>query len=179
MVNKSELIAQIIEEYTSILSNTNKHFKVFMYNTWELEQIIRNALDKYLLVDEEKLRSKLVVVEKDMNMQDIHFKKFETNLRLALTADRDDLLAYNDQNKLKEFIEQYVKDTFINTLDKTDSESEINLTAAQDHIKLMNLLANHGIETYDKAKAYFDRQKFESDARVSEELAQYYNHRSW
>lgn len=170
MVNKYELIIQIAKKFNATL---DKDIKPFIH-IYDLEHILLEALEGYTLIDTKKLRDKLVVVErplpKSAELEETH-TRFETSVKLTMMADKHEL---NNPEFIK-YINEYSKTAFIETLDE---QSELTKTVdenAEKYIKLMKLLEDRGIETYDKAKAYFDRLDAEEDWRMNEALDEYYN----
>lgn len=170
MVNKHELIVQIAKKFNATLDREIRSF-IHMY---ELEHILLEALEGYTLIDTKKLRDKLVVVERPLpestELEETH-TRFETGVKLTMMADKREL---NNPEFIK-YIKDYSKTAFIATLDEPSELIKTVDENAEEYIKLMKLLEDRGIETYEKAKAYFDRSDVEAEYRMNEALDEYYN----
>lgn len=168
MVNKHELIVQIAKKFNATLDREIRPF-IHMY---ELEHILLDALEGYTLIDLQNIKDKLNVVEIKLptdNSIGESYTKLHTGLRLDFMVDKEVL----SEKEFKKYIEEYIKDTFVNTLDMKVEADKLN-EKISDQAKLFKLLEKRGIETYDKAKAYFERLDTEESWRTNEALNEYY-----
>lgn len=169
MVNKYELIIQIAKKFYATLDSDIKSF-VRMY---DLEHILLESLEGYTLVDTKNIKDKLNVVEIKLpadNLIGLDYAKLQTGLKLEFMVDRAEL----EKAEFKKYIEEYMKNVFIDTLDTKVEADKLNEDVS-DPEKLFKLLKKRGIDTYEKAQDYFERLDTEASWRMNEALNEYYH----
>lgn len=170
MINKHELVNATIEK---VYATLNKDVRPFVY-VYELEHILLDALEGYELLDIRKLKDNLHIVKRPMSQLDplrnTH-ERFETGMYLSFLADKRELDRFSEA---KEYFEDYMKNAFISNLDELSSTKDSD-AAMSDYFRLMRLLKDRGIETYEKAVAYFARKDAEDRRRMNDALDEYYN----
>lgn len=160
-MNKSKMIHEIDEIFKEL---AKKHglYDWGGYIRGEFIQNIAQKLEPYILVDGEGLRRKLSVYERmdgsGNALIDENYSTYSTMLKMLLRVDKKEL---QDNPDMKEYAKNYLIDAFIHSLEEPDmieSETNVELMNAQsDYYKMMTLMKERGIDSYDKMKEVFNK----------------------
>lgn len=164
------------KKYEMLSDLANKIYDLYRkegyLNNYEIQHILFEAFDKYLLVNEQALRNKLQMVHvNDRYTEEVlQAERYEMSLNVAVNAMKDELK--NNKELLEKYLLDYMKDVFCGSLTQEKDKEKF-----EDYVKYRKLLEERGLKDYKSTKEYFKRKDFEENCRTSEALDDYYSGR--
>lgn len=141
-------------------------------NNYEIQHMLFEAFDKYLLVNEQALRDKLQMVHVNDHYTEevLKAEKYMMSLNIAVNAMQDELK--NNKELVEKYLLDYMKDAFCGSLIQEKDKEKF-----EDYVKYRKLLEERGLKDYKSTKEYFKRKDFEDECRMNDALDDYYSGR--